>query len=98
MDQGVLSTVTACDECTEVLQLGFAFPFYDHMVNEITVTSNGLVYMGTGQYSSGCCSGWSLPSSQGPSIHLAHSDLHPGTHGDVRYHTMRALNRTGPSS
>ena len=88
LDQGVLSTVTDCDECTEVLQLGFAFPFYDEMVNEITVTSNGLVYMGTGQYSSGCCSGWSLPSSQGPSIHLAHSDLHSGTHGDVRYHTV----------
>ncbi len=58
------------------------------VVNEITVSSNGLVYMGAGTYSSGCCSGWSLPSSQGPSIHLAHSDLHTGTNGDVRYHTI----------
>ncbi|MCH1583309.1 MAG: hypothetical protein L7S63_09340, partial [Flavobacteriales bacterium] len=88
LDEGLLSAVSNCDDCTEVLQLGFAFPFYDNMVNEITVTSNGMVYMGTGQYNSGCCSGWTLPSNQGPSIHLAHTDLHTGVNGDVRYHTV----------
>ena len=29
LDQGLLSTVSNCDDCTEVLQLGFAFPFYE---------------------------------------------------------------------
>ena len=89
LDQGVLSTVTDCDDCTEVLQLGFAFPFYDDSWSTRSSSHPMDWYTwAPATYSSGCCSGWSLPSSQGPSIHLAHSDLHTGTNGDVRYHTI----------
>src|SRR5262245_26367067 len=40
------STVSNCDDCSQVINLPFAFPFYGRTFTQITISSNGYIVMG----------------------------------------------------
>ena len=61
----------------ELVDLGFDFGFYGDTYNQITVSSNGLIYFGdVPDYENGCCSGSLLPAvTPAPTIHLFHTEF-----------------------
>ena len=61
----------------ELVDLGFDFGFYGDTYNQITVSSNGLIYFGdVPYYENGCCSGSLLPAvTPAPTIHLFHTEF-----------------------
>lgn len=42
----LLSTVSGCDDCSQVVNLPFAFPFYGKSFTQVTVSSNGYLVLG----------------------------------------------------
>ena len=42
----ILSTVSGCDDCSQVVNLPFAFPFYGKSFTQVTVSSNGYLVLG----------------------------------------------------
>ncbi len=42
----LLSTVSGCDDCSQVVSLPFTFPFYGKTFTQVTVSSNGYLVMG----------------------------------------------------
>jgi hypothetical protein len=43
----LLGTVSGCDDCSEVVNLPFAFPFYGKTFTQVTVSSNGYLVLGS---------------------------------------------------
>jgi hypothetical protein len=41
-----LSTVSTCDDCSQVVNLPFSFPYYGRTFTQVTVGSNGLLVLG----------------------------------------------------
>ncbi len=41
-----LSTVSGCDDCSQVVNLPFSFPFYGKTFTQVTVSSNGYLVLG----------------------------------------------------
>ncbi len=92
---GAATTVSLGDDQTSgALPIGFAFNFYCNDYSNFYISSNGFITFSSGQ-SSGCCTGPSLPSSNGPNnlIAFAWEDLDPGNGGQpsqnlIRYETI----------
>lgn len=79
-----LATVSACDDCAEVVTLPFSFPFFGHLWGSLYVASNGVVSFGAA-YTSYIGTG---PEVTGPPRIAAYlADLIPASGSDVRVHT-----------
>lgn len=82
----LLSTVSGCDDCSEVVNLPFAFPFYGKTFTQLTVSSNGYLVLGntTASSFSNPQLSWS-GSTAAPAGMIAAmwDDWNPGAGGDV---------------
>ena len=85
----MLAIVSTCDDCTETVDLPFTFDFYGNQYDEISVSSNGVVWLGANS-NAWCCQGATLPSLEhpNPSIHVFHTDLDPGQSGSITYNIV----------
>lgn len=79
-----LSSVSSCDDCSQLQTLSFSFPFYGTEYNSINVSSNGYITFGGG-YSG--YSNYPLPSSNmAPNLIAAfYDDLSTSYSGDIYF-------------
>jgi hypothetical protein len=77
-----LETVSACDDCTEYVNLSFEFPFYGQSTFALSVSSNGFLTMGIPDDR---FSNYPLPSQQMPQALVAalFQDLYPPAGGSI---------------
>jgi hypothetical protein len=83
-----LSTVSGCDDCGEVVNLPWAFPFYGRTFTQVTVSSNGYLVMGNNPGGAGLFGNVELnfegvPGAPGPVIAPMWDDWNPAAGGDV---------------
>jgi hypothetical protein len=78
----MLSTISSCDDCTELVALPFTFNWYgDTSITQVRVSSNGQININSADTSSNCCSADSVVvggSYTQPRIAVAQEDLNPG--------------------
>ncbi len=82
----ILSTVSGCDDCSQVVNLPFAFPFYGKSFTQVTVSSNGYLVLGntTASSISNPQLSWTGTTSAPASlISPMWDDWNPGAGGDV---------------
>lgn len=83
----LLGTVSACDDCTELVALPFTFNWYgDTAISAVRVSSNGQININSGDTSSNCCSADAVEVGGAytqPRIAVAQEDIDPGDYGDV---------------
>ncbi len=80
----VMSTISGCDDCTQLQSLSFPFNFYGTDYSSMYVSSNGVITFGT-SYSG--YTNYPLPSTSAPANVIAGfwDDLRPGGGGNVYF-------------
>lgn len=77
------------DQVSPAQPLGFNFPFAGGTVTDVEVSSNGFVYLGTGNTSSGCCNGNISTLLTGAArIAPCWQDLNPAAGGAVYFNAL----------
>jgi len=61
--------VNGCDDCTERVELGFTFPFYEEEYTAVYISSNG--FLSFVSDTSACCSGRPIPTAGSPNGYIA---------------------------
>ncbi len=82
----ILSTVSGCDDCSQVVNLPFAFPFYGKSFTQVTVSSNGYLVLGntTASSISNPQLSWTgTTSAPAGLLSPMWDDWNPGAGGDV---------------
>jgi hypothetical protein len=82
----LLTTVSGCDDCSQVITLPFAFPFYGKSFTEVTVASNGYLVLGntTASAFSNAPLAWEgTASAPAGMIAPLWDDWNPGAGGDI---------------
>jgi hypothetical protein len=79
-----LGTVSACDDCVEMVNLSFTFPWFGGLLNvtQIGVASNGSILV-DGSTGSLCCTPHPLNTLTTSRISLAQEDLNPSAAGTI---------------
>jgi len=82
----LLSTVSGCDDCSQVVNLPFAFPFYGKSFTQVTVSSNGYLVLGSttaSSISNPQLSWTGTTSAPAGLLSPMWDDWNPGAGGDV---------------
>ncbi|AYQ30944.1 T9SS type A sorting domain-containing protein [Runella sp. SP2] len=85
---GTGTSVTLGDDAvSSTLPIGFTFSFFGNSYTDFAISSNGFITFSP--FSSGCCSGQSIPNTSSPNnlIALAWDDLDPSAGGSINYFT-----------
>ncbi|WP_164490028.1 MopE-related protein [Runella sp. SP2] len=85
---GTGTSVTLGDDAvSSTLPIGFTFSFFGNSYTDFAISSNGFITFSP--FSSGCCSGQSIPNTSSPNnlIALAWDDLDPSASGSINYFT-----------
>ncbi|MDG5814866.1 S8 family serine peptidase [Chitinispirillales bacterium ANBcel5] len=79
-----LTTVSGCDDCSQVQTIPFSFPFYGTEYDRIFVSSNGFITFGSG---SGQYVNYPIPSINNPARLIApfFDDINPRAMGNIYY-------------
>ncbi|BDS13157.1 T9SS type B sorting domain-containing protein [Aureispira anguillae] len=78
------------DALSGTLPIGFDFEFYCNTYNQFRISSNGYITFDLTTFTSGCCTGQTLPDNGDPNdlIALAWEDLNPSNGGTIEYFTV----------
>lgn len=82
----LLSTVSACDDCSQVVNLPWAFPFYGRSFTQLTVSSNGYLVLGNttaATFSNPPLAWEGTTSAPAGTLAPMWDDWHTGNGGDV---------------
>ncbi len=85
-----INTGITCDDClSSALPIGFSFDFFCSPQTQFLASSNGFITFDLASFSSGCCSGQTIPDPFDPNnlIAFAWEDLNPGSCGNISYFT-----------